>query len=184
VVKGGSNGHDIAVDWWSVGVLTYELLTGASPFTVEGEQNAQKDISKRILHISPPIPDKLGVDVRDFILKLLVRDPRQRLGGNNADAVDIKSHPFFKNINWDLLAKKQIPAPFKPQIEHELDTSNFSDEFTRLPVSDSPCTVPPNPDRLFRGKGELHSIIIGLSEVLIIFIFNQQVILLSRQAYC
>lgn len=46
-----------AVDWWSVGVLTYELLTGASPFTVEGEKNTQQEISRRILKTTPPIPD-------------------------------------------------------------------------------------------------------------------------------
>ncbi|KAJ8926220.1 hypothetical protein NQ314_021429 [Rhamnusium bicolor] len=46
-----------AVDWWSVGVLTYELLTGASPFTVEGERNTQQEISRRILKTTPPIPD-------------------------------------------------------------------------------------------------------------------------------
>lgn len=80
VVKGGSTGHDIAVDWWSVGVLTYELLTGASPFTVEGERNTQQDISRRILRTQPPIPDTLGDEVKDFILKLLVKDPRRRLG--------------------------------------------------------------------------------------------------------
>jgi ribosomal protein S6 kinase alpha-5 len=57
VVKGGTQGHDIAVDWWSVGVLTYELLTGASPFTVEGEKNTQQEISRRILKTTPPIPD-------------------------------------------------------------------------------------------------------------------------------
>lgn len=83
VVKGGSTGHDIAVDWWSVGVLTYELLTGASPFTVEGEQNTQQDISRRILRTQPPIPDTLGDEVKDFILKLLVKDPRKRLGKIN-----------------------------------------------------------------------------------------------------
>lgn len=46
VVKGGSDGHDMSVDWWSLGVLTYELLTGASPFTVEGEKNTQGEISR------------------------------------------------------------------------------------------------------------------------------------------
>ena len=48
------------MDWWSVGVLTYELLTGASPFTVEGEKNTQQEISKRILKCEPPMPDFLS----------------------------------------------------------------------------------------------------------------------------
>ena len=78
VVKGG--GHDIAVDWWSLGVLTYELLTGASPFTVEGDRNTQPDISKRILNLEPMMPDFLSSEVKDFIPKLLVKEPRKRLG--------------------------------------------------------------------------------------------------------
>ena len=61
-------------------MLTYELLTGASPFTVEGDKNTQADISKRILNAEPMMPEFLSSDVRDFILKLLVKDPRKRLG--------------------------------------------------------------------------------------------------------
>ena len=72
--------HLQSVDWWSLGVLTYELLTGASPFTVEGDKNTQADISKRIINAEPLMPDFLSPDVRDFILKLLVKDPRKRLG--------------------------------------------------------------------------------------------------------
>lgn len=152
MVQSGKNGHDVAVDWWSVGVLTYELLTGASPFTVEGEKNTQQDISRRILKTEPPIADGVGDVIKDFILKLLVKDPTKRLGGNDRDAKAIKSHPFFASINWDYLAQKKYPAPFKPQIEDELDTRNFSEEFTKLPLTDSPSAVPPNPERLFRGN--------------------------------
>ncbi|XP_056630842.1 ribosomal protein S6 kinase alpha-5-like isoform X1 [Diorhabda sublineata] len=151
VVKAGTQGHDIAVDWWSVGVLTYELLTGASPFTVEGEKNTQQEISKRILKSVPPIPDYLGAEVADFITKLLVKDPRKRLGGGEEDAKELKRHPFFKNLDWDKLAKKEIPAPFKPVIRNELDVSNFSEEFTQLPPTDSPAVVPPNFDKIFKG---------------------------------
>ncbi|CAH0546581.1 unnamed protein product [Brassicogethes aeneus] len=151
VVKGGTQGHDIAVDWWSVGVLTYELLTGASPFTVEGERNTQQEISRRILKTTPPIPESLGKDVADFISKLLVKDPRKRLGGGKEDAKELKRHSFFKNLDWKKLERKEIPAPFKPVIRNELDVSNFSEEFTAMPPTDSPAVVPPNYDKIFKG---------------------------------
>ncbi|XP_017893258.1 ribosomal protein S6 kinase alpha-5 isoform X2 [Ceratina calcarata] len=156
VVRGGSAGHDIAVDWWSVGVLTYELLTGASPFTVDGERNTQQDISRRILKTDPPVPSHLSPTVRDFILRLLVKDPRQRLGGGPTDAKELKEHPFFQTapppFTWDLLEKREITPPFVPRITHELDTSNFSDEFTQMSIAaDSPAVVPPNYDKIFRG---------------------------------
>ncbi|XP_076066239.1 ribosomal protein S6 kinase alpha-5-like isoform X2 [Oratosquilla oratoria] len=151
VVRGGTHGHDQAVDWWSVGVLTYELLTGASPFTVEGERNNQHEISRRILKTQPPIPEELSPEVSDFISKLLVKDPRQRLGGGPGDAEELKRHAFFKNLNWDDLAKKKIPAPFVPQINDELDVSNFSEEFTAMVPQDSPAIVPPDVDRIFKG---------------------------------
>uniref|UniRef100_A0A1B6DBD3 non-specific serine/threonine protein kinase n=1 Tax=Clastoptera arizonana TaxID=38151 RepID=A0A1B6DBD3_9HEMI len=151
VVHGGNSGHDIAVDWWSVGVLTYELLTGASPFTVEGEKNTQQDISRRIMKINPPIPQYLSNEVSDFISKLLVKDPRKRLGGGEEDALELKRHAFFTGINWDDLAKKAVPAPFVPKIANELDVSNFSEEFTKMIPADSPAVVPPNYDKIFKG---------------------------------
>lgn len=144
-----------AVDWWSVGVLTYELLTGASPFTVEGEKNTQQDISRRILKTEPPIPGHMGPTIRDFILRLLVKDPRQRLGGGPGDAKELKEHTFFTEapppFSWEALERREITPPFVPTITHELDTSNFSDEFTKMIATDSPAVVPPNYDKIFRG---------------------------------
>lgn len=144
-------GHDLAVDWWSVGVLTYELLTGASPFTVVEQRNTQNDISRRIQKSDPPLPSTLGEIVKDFILKMLHKDPKKRLGGNSKSADEIKRHPFFNGINWQDLKRKRRKAPFKPRITCEDDTGNFSEEFTKLSVVDSPAPVPPNTDRLFRG---------------------------------
>ncbi|KAJ9578919.1 hypothetical protein L9F63_004876, partial [Diploptera punctata] len=140
-----------AVDWWSVGVLTYELLTGASPFTIDGELNNQQDISRRILKTTPPIPAELSPEVSDFISKLLIKDSKKRLGGGEDDAEELKRHPFFKGINWDELSRKLIAAPFVPKISHELDVSNFSDEFTKQIPTDSPSVVPSHYEKLFRG---------------------------------
>ncbi|XP_062540823.1 ribosomal protein S6 kinase alpha-5 [Armigeres subalbatus] len=150
IVKSNQNGHDASVDWWSVGVLTFELLTGSSPFSSE-EPATQTEISKKITNTEAVIPDHLSREAKDFIRKLLVKDPRRRLGGGTADASELKSHTFFKSVNWRQLAEKKIAAPFRPVIEDELDTNNFSDEFTRQTPVDSPASAPPNSERLFRG---------------------------------
>ena len=135
-------------------MLTYELLTGASPFTIEGEKNTQQEISRRILKTEPPIPQHLSPHVRDFISRLLVKDPRKRLGGGPRDAVELKEHAFFKYaplpFTWPSLERREVPPPFVPRITHELDTSNFSEEFTKMAAADSPAVVPPNYDKIFR----------------------------------
>lgn len=132
LIKGGVEGHDFSVDWWSVGVLTYELLTGASPFTIDGERNTQAEISKRILRNQPPIPEHLSAQARDFIRRLLVKEPSKRLGGRQGDASQLKLHPFLSTIDWNLLAQRKLKAPFKPKVKHELDVSNFAEEFTSM----------------------------------------------------
>ncbi len=141
------------VDWWSLGVLTYELLTGASPFTVEGDKNTQADISKRILGAEPLMPDFLGPQVRDFILKLLVKDPRRRLGGGPGDAAEVKAHSFFAPLCWDDLLRKDVPAPFVPRIRSDTDVSNFSEEFTSMEAVDAPVAAPADgaAEGVFRG---------------------------------
>uniref|UniRef100_A0A834RHD7 non-specific serine/threonine protein kinase n=1 Tax=Sarcoptes scabiei TaxID=52283 RepID=A0A834RHD7_SARSC len=126
------HGHTFSADWWSFGVLIYELLTGASPFTVDGEKNTQQEISKRIVRNHPPIPTNLSYEVRDLLNKILVKEPHKRLGGGSDDAQEIKNHPFFKSIDWQDLAARKIATPFTPHITDELDTSNFAEEFTRL----------------------------------------------------
>ncbi|XP_074812219.1 ribosomal protein S6 kinase alpha-5 isoform X2 [Natator depressus] len=151
IVRGGDTGHDKAVDWWSLGVLMYELLTGASPFTVDGEKNSQAEISRRILKSEPPYPQEMSALAKDVIQRLLVKDPKKRLGCGPGGAGEIRQHPFFQKINWDDLAAKKIPAPFKPVIRDELDVSNFAEEFTEMDPTYSPAATPQTSERIFQG---------------------------------
>lgn len=73
-------------------------------------------------------------------------------GTGPTGANEIKAHRFFANIDWKRLANKEINAPFRPKIQNPLDTSNFSEDFTKMDVVDQPCKTPPNHERLFRGK--------------------------------
>ncbi|KAL6419629.1 hypothetical protein ACFW04_013714 [Cataglyphis niger] len=139
VIQRGMICHDIAVDWWSVGMLTYKLLTSSSPFSLNGKNN-QQEISKRILTSDPPSkPIHLSDTVWDFITRLLIKDPRRRLGGGLGDAKELKDHSFFMNAApdfiWEALEKKQIKPPIVPLIAHKSETSNFLDEFTKVPVT-------------------------------------------------
>uniref|UniRef100_A0A8C6ULY7 Ribosomal protein S6 kinase n=1 Tax=Neogobius melanostomus TaxID=47308 RepID=A0A8C6ULY7_9GOBI len=138
IVEGGESGHDKAVDWWSLGVLMYELLTGGSPFTVDGDENSHTDIAKRICKKDPPFPKDVGPLAKDLIQRLLIKDPKTRLGSG-------------RKINWEDLAAKRVPAPFKPVIRDELDVSNFADEFTEMDPTYSPAALPQNCDRIFQG---------------------------------
>ncbi|XP_054053891.1 ribosomal protein S6 kinase alpha-5 isoform X3 [Rissa tridactyla] len=156
IVRGGDTGHDKAVDWWSVGVLMYELLTGASPFTVDGEKNSQAEISRRILKSEPPYPQEMSALSKDIIQRLLMKDPKKRLGCGPTDADEIKQHPFFQNMNWDDLAAKKVSAPFKPVIRDELDVSNFAEEFTEMDPTYSPAATPQTSERIF----QLHTFLV------------------------
>uniref|UniRef100_A0A8C5ER00 Ribosomal protein S6 kinase n=1 Tax=Gouania willdenowi TaxID=441366 RepID=A0A8C5ER00_GOUWI len=140
-----------AVDWWSLGVLMYELLTGGSPFTVDGNENTHTDIAKRISKKDPPFPKDMGTLAKDLIQRLLIKDPKKRLGSGPNGAENVKKHPFYQKINWEDLAAKTVLAPFKPVIRDELDVSNFAHEFTEMDPTYSPAALPQNCGRIFQG---------------------------------
>uniref|UniRef100_A0A8C5ESY5 Ribosomal protein S6 kinase n=1 Tax=Gouania willdenowi TaxID=441366 RepID=A0A8C5ESY5_GOUWI len=150
IVGGGESGHDMAVDWWSLGVLMYELLTGGSPFTVDGNENTHTDIAKRISKKDPPFPKDMGTLAKDLIQRLLIKDPKKRLGSGPNGAENVKKHPFYQKINWEDLAAKTVLAPFKPVIRDELDVSNFAHEFTEMDPTYSPAALPQNCGRIFQ----------------------------------
>lgn len=119
-------GYTKMVDFWSLGVLVFEMTCGWSPFYAEDTQQMYKNIAFGKVRFPR---DALSLEGRNFVKGLLNRNPKHRLGANG-DAEELQAHPFFADIDWDALCKKNIVPPFKPKLKSELDVSNFDPEFT------------------------------------------------------
>jgi len=126
------SGHDKAVDWWSLGILLYELTVGIPPFYSQNVNEMYHKIQHGVLRF-PPF---LSEECKHLIVALLARDPKKRLGSTD-DFEDLKAHAFFAPLDWEKVYAKDIDAPFKPKVDGIEDTSNFDEEFLREPVVDS-----------------------------------------------
>lgn len=110
-------GHGASADWWSVGVILFEMIVGIPPFNAEHPQTIFDNILNRKIPW-PRVPEEMSYEAYDLIDKLLTEDPNQRLGARGAP--EVKQHEFFKNINWDTLARQK--AAFIPASDDALDT--------------------------------------------------------------
>jgi len=117
-------GHAETADWWSVGIILFELLTGIPPFNAEHPQTIFDNILNRKIPW-PDVPEEMSYEAMDLIDKLLTEDPNQRLGAKGA--AEVKRHPFFKDINWDTLQRQK--AAFVPTSDGALDTSYFTSRY-------------------------------------------------------
>jgi len=124
-------GYNKTVDWWTLGVLLYEMLTGLPPFYDENTNEMYRKILSEPLHFSDVVPPA----AKDLLTKLLNRDPEQRLGANGS--AEIKAHPFFHAIDWRKLLQRKYEPTFKPSVVDALDTANFDPEFTSEAPKDS-----------------------------------------------
>ncbi|KAL7143522.1 hypothetical protein ABFS83_08G196500 [Erythranthe nasuta] len=108
----GGNGHGNGVDWWAFGVLIYELLSGTTPFKGRSKESTLRNIASTKgvkFHAAAAETEEQGMaEARDLIEKLLVKDPRRRLGCARG-ATDIKRHPFFNGIKWPLIRTYRPP---------------------------------------------------------------------------
>uniref|UniRef100_A0A8B9KYU7 Protein kinase C n=1 Tax=Astyanax mexicanus TaxID=7994 RepID=A0A8B9KYU7_ASTMX len=104
--------YSFSVDWWSFGVLVYEMLIGQSPFHGDDED----ELFESIRMDTPHYPRWITVDTREMLERLFERDPSRRLGvvGN------IRHQTFFKTVNWSALERREIEPPFKPKVVHFL----------------------------------------------------------------
>ena len=124
--------YGTAVDWWSFGVLGFDLLTGSSPF----QANNDMKIREKILKSKLVLPYFLSTDAKDLLTRLLRKEPKKRLGGNMPkDLHVIKKHRFFRKIDWKALEMRELEPPITPLITDPELAENFSTDFTDLAVS-------------------------------------------------
>uniref|UniRef100_A0A4W5LWM8 non-specific serine/threonine protein kinase n=1 Tax=Hucho hucho TaxID=62062 RepID=A0A4W5LWM8_9TELE len=141
-------GHIQSADWWSFGVLMFEMLTGSLPF--QGKD--RKETMNLILKARLGMPQFLSTEAQSLLRALFKRNPINRMGSGADGAEEIKRHTFFSTIDWNKLFRREIPPPFKPAVARPDDTFYFDSEFTSRTPKDSPG-VPPSAGahQLFRG---------------------------------
>lgn len=130
VIKGEKYGK--AVDWWSLGALAYDMMTGNPPFRGNNNHKIQKNILTQKL----VLPYFLSNDAKDLLTRLLRKEPKKRLGSHMPkDLQTIKGHRFFRHINWKKLAAREVEPPIQPMITDPELAENFDPEFTELSLS-------------------------------------------------
>lgn len=121
-----------AVDWWSLGTLLYEMISGLPPFY---DRNRER-MYKKILGSELRFPAHMSAEAKSICRGMLTREPQQRLGYRGAQ--EIKAHPFFAPLNWDDVLQKKVEPPFKPTVTDEEDTRNVDKSFIAMPAQISP----------------------------------------------
>lgn len=144
------NEYGPSADWWSLGILIYDMLSGEPPFRNKNENILQQKILKDKIKLATYFTS----EACSIIKKLLERDEKKRLGSGPNGAREVKSHPFFKGINWKKLADLELEPPFRPAVPKGiLDTSNFDTEFTEQSIAHTPSDfdLTGSQQKLFQG---------------------------------
>jgi len=131
-------GHNRPADWWSLGILIYEMLFGIPPFYSSNVQNMYRKAVREEVVFKPGV--KISDEARDIMIKLLHKDQTKRLGAQ-ADSLEVLSHPWFSSLDWSKLLERKLKAPFVPEVSGDTWLKNFDEEFTKEKVRDTVVKV-------------------------------------------
>lgn len=131
-----------SVDWWAYGVLLYEMLVGQPPFDGEDEE----ELFAAITDNSVSYPKTLSKEAKDACKTFLTKNPQKRLGCSARGEEDVRTHPFFRRIDWARIEARDVQPPFKPKIvsyfyffEQRLEYDEFINEGNRDSVIHIRC---------------------------------------------
>jgi cGMP-dependent protein kinase len=116
-------GHSFEVDWWCSGILAYECLMGVTPFVCDDQMESYR----KIIKCKVAWPRSFSAGAKEFEEKLIVADPKKRMGCLKNGPADVKNLSWFKDLDWKKLEAKQMTAPHVPKIKSNTDDSNFDD---------------------------------------------------------
>ncbi|KAK4502719.1 hypothetical protein PRZ48_006145 [Zasmidium cellare] len=121
-----SKGYNKSVDWWSLGILIFEMLAGFTPFWDAG---SPLKIYENILKGRVKYPPYIHPDAQDLLSKLITADLTKRLGNLHGGSKDVMTHPWFAEVTWDRLAKKDIDAPYVPPVRGGAGDASLFDKY-------------------------------------------------------
>lgn len=123
-----------SVDWWAFGVLMFQMMLCQSPFKGDDED----DVFNAIEHDEVRYPISMPRQTVLVLQALLTKNPQERLGGGERDALEIMEHTYFQDVDFEDILTLRVEPPFIPELTSELDFSNFDQEFT----SETPRLTP------------------------------------------
>jgi len=139
-------GYGKGVDWWALGIVLCEMLTGKTPFVADNPM----DTYKLILKNNPKWPSDLQGVGKLAVKRYLTKNPSDRMGNSKTGEDECKKHKFYKSIDWSRLLSRDIEAPFSPFVNFDDDTSNFDEYPESKNLPELPAYSDDRPDPFIR----------------------------------